>query len=78
MTVNKTIKANIEFTPEDLAIMFCEMDNDEQAEFFNCIGDAVRATWKHPFCFQMSKVRESEILSNDGLQIMKEISMYGD
>lgn len=76
MTIIKS--GRFELTPEDIASLFCQMDNEQQAEFFNAVADHVRETWTIPFCFQMSEVRHSKTLTVEGLDIMKTIASYGD
>lgn len=42
-SVVRTVSFN-DATPEELAILFCDMCGDEQAAFFDAVG-AIAATW---------------------------------
>jgi len=63
-------------TPYELALSFCSLDEDEQAEFFNCIAHQVKTNWKKPFCFQLAYITDSPKLNTEGRRIMEEIGEY--
>ncbi len=63
--------------PEDLAKQFCEMNTQEQALFFNTIGELV-LKWDVSFYSQMKRVVEEEkILTNEARNIMRNIGSCG-
>lgn len=77
MGLKKSIEIDLDFTPEDIAELFCCMDHEKQATFFNTIAKITSAKgWNLPM--QLSYVSESELLSKDGRNIMRLIGMYGD
>ena len=64
-------------SPEDLAERFCEMNTEEQARFFNTIGELV-LKWDSSFYSQMeSVVEEEKILTNEAKNIMRNIGSCG-
>lgn len=63
-------------TAFELATEFCEMDADEQAEFFNAIHEITSKTFRQPFVFQLQAVTDSTALTDDGRSIMDAIGNY--
>lgn len=77
-TIEKKIIAQIELTPEDLAEVFCKMDGQEQAAFFNEIA-SLSAKWKGTsFPFQAQAITDAENLAPAGRRIMRTIGDYSD
>lgn len=73
LTINQDIQ--ITLAPRQMAELFCNMDSQEQAEFFNHIGDIV-ADWPGPFCFQLQTITDDPALNNEGREIMADIGEY--
>ena len=65
----------IEVTPELVAEMFCDMDSEEQARFFNGMADII-STWGRDFCFQLQYVTDEPSLSACGREVMQQIGEY--
>lgn len=68
----------IAVTPEKVAGLFCSMDSEEQAAFFNEIAKDV-ATW--PACnfeLQMQYVTDCKLLNDSGRRIMQVIGNYSE
>lgn len=68
----ETLLSLVNVTPEEIAIMFCEMDSKQQAVFFNTIATLV-VGWEQDFCTQLRYVMKEPSLTTDGLNIMKQI-----
>lgn len=66
---------DVEITPAELALKFCQLDSDEMAEFFNEIA-FWSGQWDIPFEFQMQHVTDSKSLREKGRHIMKTIGEY--
>jgi hypothetical protein len=75
-TTNQEIKLDI--TPYEVARLFCNMNENEQAQFFNEVGEITEREWASPFCFQMASVEKSNYLMDCGRDVMKTIGEYGD
>ena len=77
--VMKSIRRRIEVevlpTSGELASMFCEMDADEQAHFFNSVAYE-SARWKRDFVFQLQAITDSPVLHSTGREIMRGIGEY--
>lgn len=73
----KQVEVKLPITVNDVADLFCSMDGEEQALFFNCIGENVKK-WNMGFIFQMQSVCDTEKLTEEGRKIMKEIGDYSD
>jgi len=74
--MEKTITIEVILTPQETAKLFCDMNMDDQATFFNEIYNIVTTEWLAPFCFQLESITNSSILTNDGRKIMQEIGEY--
>lgn len=75
ITITKTVNAEIEFSGKEIGNMFCQLDEREQAEFFNEIAREAKS-WEGTFDFQMCQVSTHSKLSIDGRKIMKTIGDY--
>lgn len=75
MNVEKLVNVKLDLTPSEIADLFCDMDNNEQAEFFNKIGSNVQS-WIHPFVFQLQTVVDTCSLTPEAKQVMFEIGEY--
>lgn len=71
--IERRVSVKLEPTPKELAREFAAMGNHEQAEFFNTLAEELDS-WS----MQLQYVRDSVILSNKGLALMKLIGEYGD
>lgn len=69
-TISTTVQVTL--TPKEVAGLFCEMDNTEQAEFFNAVAHEV-AQWDGSFEVQMLDVVSTGMLWPDAIDIMKTI-----
>lgn len=66
---------NFKLTPQQVAQLFCSMDNEEMAAFFNEVAKDV-ATWNSDFCFQMQSLTDTKELSDAARGIMAQIGNY--
>lgn len=66
----------IDPTPLELAQVFCGMDANDQADFFQAIAHEVEK-WDRPFCFQLQAIIDNKRLSQSGAFIMIQIGDYG-
>jgi len=73
--INRNINADIVLTVKDVAELFCQMDGEQQAHFFNCVAKEVEK-WNSPFVFQLQSILETEKLTTEANQIMREIGEY--
>lgn len=66
-----------EMTPQQLANIFCEMNDREQADFFNGIGKNAKS-WLQPLESQLFAIRHCPDLNEDGKRVLTAISqMFG-
>lgn len=72
-TITKQVP--VKLTPEDVAQMFCEMDSNEQARFFNEIAETVKG-WDQPFSFQLQAVTDKPELTSQARNVMAQIGIY--
>lgn len=75
--IKRRVEVDVYATPLELARSFCDMDGDEQAEFFNYI-EHFSAEWEAPFALQMSAIEESTKLTEGGRFVMRLIGEYSD
>lgn len=75
MKLKKQLLLDIEMNPEEVAYLFCEMDEKEQARFFNSIAERIKK-WDMGFIFQMQSVTDCKDLTDEARKIMKEIGDY--
>jgi len=72
-----TQEISYEVSAEQIAKLFCQLDGEEMADFFNTIHKIVKEEWQAPFCFQLQFVSDSPVLTPEGKAIMCEIGDYG-
>lgn len=73
MTVSRTIKL-ADLTPAELAELFCEMDSDQQAEFFAGIK-LIAAKWPGAgWCQQSCDIARS--LDADGREVIEKLAEH--
>lgn len=73
----KVLGKDIEFTPERLAALFCDLDSIAMAKFLNKVGE-ISDQWSGSFSMQMQYVKDSEFLTSNGRAIMNIIGEYGN
>lgn len=74
MDISKLIEIKMPLTPKDAAIIFCSMNAEEQAKFFNEVFEESNK-WDAPFEFQMASIKG---LTEGGRKIMRTIGDYYD
>jgi hypothetical protein len=75
MIQRKTV-IDVTLSPSELAFEFANMDNEQQAMFFNELFNIVEK-WDRPFCFQLQSLIDSKSLTREGRYIMESIGQYG-
>lgn len=73
--LNVLINQHIEVPPHQLATLFLDCDEHQQAEFFTAIARLTKE-WKAPFCFQLHAICDSAFLTPEGRAVMTEIGEY--
>lgn len=73
--LTKKIAVHIELTPEELAFELSNMDDSQQAAFFNELA-RLTERWERPFCFQLQWLTENHALTPEGRRIMEQIGEY--
>lgn len=70
------IPLNIDYTPspEELAVEFCELGEDEQARFFNQVAKTLKES---SLSMQLEFISQSKLLTSDGRWVMQQIGSYG-
>ena len=63
-------------TPDELAFEFANMDDEQQAMFFNELAK-ITDKWDKPFCFQLQSIINNQALTMEGKNIMEAIGDYG-
>lgn len=74
-TISKTLKVNIE--PHEAAEIFCDMDAEQQAQFFNHVG-RLTERWTNHLAQQLESIRSSGVLTEKGVYIMCKIGEYAE
>lgn len=75
MTLNRTINTEIEISPENVAELFCKMDDLEQVRFFNTVAE-IAANWDNGFAFQMEAMIGHTTLTDGARRVMKVLGEY--
>lgn len=75
--MKKTFEVDVNLTPEELASIWCNMKDGEQAAFFSEIGLLVEE-WDVGFCFQLQYITDNETLTDSGRRIMEQIGEYAN
>lgn len=73
-----TDNAVVEITPEHIAILFCNLDSEEQAKFYNICGE-IGTKWrdeKGGWCFQLQAITDEKCLTYGGRRFMQEVGEY--
>ncbi len=77
MGIKQKIEVDFKITPESLADVFCDMNADEQASFFNHVSDFT-SKWDGNFCFQLQAIQDSKALESKGRRVMASIGEYSE
>lgn len=75
--LKQNTEVEIDISPEMVAELFCSMDCAEQAAFFNRIAEDVKTWPSCNFDLQLQYVVDTNLLTEDGKQIMRTIGSYG-
>jgi hypothetical protein len=72
----RKVMVDVTPSPDELAFEFANMDDEQQAMFFN---ELARLTdkWEKPFCFQLQMLVDNPALTRKGKSIMEQIGDYG-
>ena len=73
----KQIEVKIDLTPEDLADIWCDLDSEQQAKFFNQVAN-ISSQWDRDFPWQMQHITDESCLTAAGRDIMKTIGEYSE
>jgi hypothetical protein len=73
--ITRSFTTQVDLSPQELAVAFCDMSDYEQAEFFNVIGEVVKE-WKYPFWVQLHSVLLTDQLTPEGSKVMQTIGEY--
>lgn len=72
----KQVDISITLTADELAREFWNMDHDEQAAFFNSVGEQSRIDSTSRLDSQMQYASESQYLDEGGRKVMETIGTY--
>ena len=75
MTLQRTINTEIEISPEEIAELFCKLDDFDQARFFNKIPEIIK-NWGGEFAVQMETMIGHATLTDEARAIMRTIGEY--
>lgn len=73
--MKKNVDIDIDFSPEEVAELFCNLDSGKQARFFNEVGE-ISDSWDRDFCFQADFIAGDPILTDNGRYVMRIIGEY--
>lgn len=74
--LQRKIMVDVTPTPDELAFEFANMDDEQQAMFFNELA-RLTEKWEKPFCFQLQHLIDHPALTKEGKSIMEQIGEYG-
>ena len=75
--ISREIKVPIYLTPEELAFDFCNMNDIDQAKFFNEVA-RITEKWDRNFAFQLQYITNNKELTYGARKIMQQIGEYSD
>ena len=75
--IKRNLEIEISISPQELAKEFCDLTDDEQAEFFNEIAE-IFLSWDTQFIFQLQYIVDSKKITKQALQIMTTIGEYAE
>ena len=67
-----------DITPHHLAILFCDLDSEEQAKFYNSCSE-LSSKWrdgKGGWCFQLQSITDEKCLTYGGRRFMDSVGEY--
>lgn len=73
--ITKDLELELNLDYGEIAELFCELNEEEQACFFNTLAELTEE-WEHPFCMQLQHITDCKILTPEGRAIMKQIGDY--
>lgn len=77
LRLKEALFESIEFSPEDIAELFCELGCSQMADFFDEVS-RISETWRGTFAMQMQYVKDSPELTAGAKYIMKTIGDYAE
>lgn len=76
MTIKKEITVEIDITPTKLAELFWDMDDAQQAFFFNRLGEIKRDIGPYRFAFQLTSIQNHKNLNRSGKASIRTIGEH--
>jgi len=73
--IKRNIDIELKLKPEELAEQFCDMNANEQVEFFNTLG-FITSVWEKPLAFQLQAIRDLNRLSTNGKYFIEKLAEY--
>jgi hypothetical protein len=73
--ITRHVKATVHVSAFDLGQAFAEMNNEDQAQFFNGIATAIK-DWPSPACFQWDMIRREMKGLPAALAVFKDMAEY--
>ncbi len=77
LRLKEALFENIEFSPEDIAELFCDLGCSQMADFFDEVS-RISETWRCTFAMQMQFVKDCPELTNEARSIMRTIGDYAE
>ena len=74
--VKRDVTVVAEFTPQQIAEMFCDMDSEEQAEFLNEVWEIARGWRGAGWCQQSSSIAQSDRLEDGGKNVIAALAEH--
>jgi hypothetical protein len=73
--IKRKTEVFVRLTVEELADEFCSLDANDQAEFFNRVGE-ITNQWDGGFSYQLYRIVTSPKLNEKGKYILDQIAEY--
>lgn len=77
ITIDKYTYVEMNLTVSDVANLFCELDEDQQALFFAEVG-LITDEWESSLASQLQSVKDSKFNSDGARRVMRTIGEYAD
>jgi hypothetical protein len=74
--IKRLVEQETILTVQEVAELFCGMDDGQQAQFFNSVA-TITEQWENPFCFQACAIARHRRLTYAGREIMVALSDGG-
>lgn len=71
--ITKTIETSFRLVPNELAYEFCEMDAEEQADFFNFIAEFAKTWTTNSFSSQAVAICQGSQLTDGGKKVIADL-----